>query len=146
MKTAVAILMLGLSVGCASKQDQKPWTEPAAWKPGTPTAKESVYPDDNENMLTDAQKKKLEQLRRDWHPVEVSTPFDADPALRNLYLDWYAKGYTFFSTSRLQVIPPYSQPDSREQRVKAAGWGAGELAARLKDVDRVFEKLSYGQQ
>jgi hypothetical protein len=146
MKTAVTILMLGLTVGCASRKDQKPWTDPAAWKPGTPIAKESVYPDDNESALTDAQNKRLEQLRRDWRPVAVITPFDADPVLRALYLDWYAKGYTFFEASGMQIIPPYNQPDSKEQRVKAAGWGAGELAARLKAIDQVFEKLGNGKQ
>ena len=146
MKTAVAILVLGFTVGCASKQAQKPWSEPAAWRPGTPTAKESVYPDDNETTLTDAQQAKLEQLRRNWRPVEVSTPFDADPALRALYSDWYRKGYTFFEATGLQVLPPYNQPDSQEQRVKAVGWRAGELAARLKSFDQVIEKLRDGQQ
>jgi hypothetical protein len=145
MKTAIAILVLGLSVGCASKQDQKPWNEPAAWRPGTPIAKESVYPDDNESALTAAQKEKLEQLRRDWRPVEVSTPFDADPAMRALFLDWYGKGYTFFEATGMQVLPPYNQPDSQQQRVKAAGWGAGELAARLKRLNQLFENLKNGQ-
>jgi hypothetical protein len=146
MKTAVAILALGLALGCASQQVQKPWSEPAAWKPGTPLAKESVYPDDNESRLTDAQNKKLQQLRRDWRPAEVATPFDADPVMRALYLDWYGKGYTFFEATGIQVTPPYNQPDSQEQRVKAAGWRAGELAARLKSIDQVFEELRNGQQ
>jgi len=37
------------------------------------------------------------------------------------------------------------QPDSQQQRAKAVGWGAGELAARLKSIDQVFEKLKNGQ-
>ncbi len=144
MKFAIAIVVVGLAVGCAFK-DQKPWSEPASWKPGTPVAKESVYPDDNASALTDAQKEKLEQLRRDWRPVEISTPFDADPGLRALYLDWYGQGYTFFEATGIQVLPPYNQPDSQEQRVKAAGWQAGELAACLKGLDRVFDKPKNGQ-
>jgi len=145
MKTAIAILVLGLAAGCASKQDQKPWSEPAAWRPGTPVAKESVYPDDNETALTETQKEKLQQLRRNWRPAEVATPFDADPAMRALYLAWYGKGYTFFEATGIQVLPPYNQPESQEQRVKAAGWSAGELAARLKALGAVFEKPRNGQ-
>jgi len=146
MKTAASILVLGLAVGCASKQDPKAWSEPAAWRPGTAIATESVYPDDNDSTLTDAQKERLEQLRQAWQPVEASTPFDANPALRALYLDWYMKGYTFFEATGMQVLPPYNPPDSQQQRVKAAGWGAGELAARLRGLDQVFEKLRDGQQ
>ena len=144
MKTVVAILVL--VVGCSTKQEQKPWNEPAAWRPEATSTKDSVYPDDNETDLTDVQKEKLQQLRRDWLPVDVDTPFDADPALRALYLDWYLKGYTFFKATGIQVLPPYyKQPDSQQQRAKAAGWGAGELAARLKSIDQVFEKLKNSQ-
>lgn len=138
-----AVVVLRLMAGCSTKQPERPWNEPAAWKPGTQVGKESLYPDDNESRLTAAQKEKLEQLRLTWRPIELATPYDGDPALRALYLDWYGRGYTYYEATGYDTMPPhYNQPSDPAQRAKSAGWDAGELAARLQHMERVFDEFS----
>lgn len=148
MRPAIAIVSLSLlAVGCSTKEEQKPWNEPAAWRPGTPPGVHYLYPDDNERWLaTDQQKEKLAQFRLEWSVIDLATPFDADPVLRSLYIEWYGKGYTFYEATSMKIIPPqYDQPDSQEQRVKAAGWQAGELAARLRQIEGLGRQFEVGQ-
>jgi hypothetical protein len=140
MQVTLAIVIFVLLVGCSTRQQHKPWNDPVAWRPGTPVA-DFLYPDDNEKILNETQKEKLQQIRLEWHPVQLSTPYDADPTLRELYLDWYGKGYTFFEASGMQFLPPYNPPDTAAQRAKADGWRAGQFEASLKQVGQLFDRL-----
>jgi hypothetical protein len=142
LRVLSTVIVLVLMAGCSARRQEKPWNEPAAWKPGTPVPKEFLYPDDNESRLTAAQKEKLEQLRLAWRPVELATPYDGDPAFRALYLDWFGRGYTFFAATGYDTISPhYNQPKDPAQRAKSAGWDAGELAARMKQIEGVLDEL-----
>jgi hypothetical protein len=124
MQVSVVIARFVLLVGCSARQQQKPWSDPTPWRPGTPVADGFVYPDDSEKILNEAQKQKLRQIRSGWRPVQLSTRYDADPTLRDLYLDWYGKGYTFFEATGMQFLPTYSRAGVASQQAKEERWAA----------------------
>jgi hypothetical protein len=142
MNNALIFLAIVLA-GCAVKPDAKPWTKPAAWTPDSKTTVTvSSYPDDAENSLTQTQKTELAKLRATSHPIPSTSSFQTEPSLRSVYLDWYAKGYTFTAAIGLETIRPQTWVvDSPEQRAKKAGWQDGQFDAHLKRIEESLEKL-----
>jgi len=144
MNRVLIFLAIGVT-GCATKPEAKRGDELVSGTPQKTTLKlSSCYPEDAENFLNETQKAQLATLRAASHPLSSRSHFGSDSALRALYLDWYAKGYTFTAATGLTTRRPQTwMPDSPERRAKLLGWEDGLFDASQKRVKDSFEKLPH---
>ena len=84
-------------------------------------------------------------------PLPDPTPFAGDEALRDVYSQWYRKGYAFaFVTGAGHLRDQISRHDlPKEEQVKILGWfdgnSAGRLAKRTNDIKGASMELQGGQ-
>jgi hypothetical protein len=144
MDRVLIFLAIGVA-GCASKPEAKRGAEPVSGSPQEITLKRSSsYPEDAENFLNETQKAQLATLRTASHPLSSRSHFQSDSALRAVYLDWYAKGYTFTAATGLTTRRPQAwMPDSPERPAKLLGWEDGLFDASQKRLKDSFEKLPH---
>jgi hypothetical protein len=115
-----------------------------------PTGRRTNYPASAFASLSTETIKRIDSFASDV-PLPDPIPFSEDEALRDLYLQWYRKGYAFaFVTGAGHLRDQISRHDlPKSEQVKILGWfdgnSAGRLAKRANDIKGASMEIQGGQ-
>lgn len=142
MRPQLLILVLLGFVACRHSPEQlPPWNPPLAWTPGaSETGVESdpkPLPESAEDTLSEQQRAALQEVRARPVTVEIPARFDRFPAKREVYTNWFLRGYTFTRATGLRHHHSgfyHGQKVTADRLPMIRGWIDGQCQADIEFI------------